>query len=144
MNACTSFCAAFSDFLGPTLANWILMALAAVFLWLKAHKKIAAAVAPLEQRAVAAEAKVADLQTTVAKIEGSLRPAALPPTGYTPVVPPVIGKSSSQSGNFEPVTMPELDASTPKPRPSMPDPNLINPVIPRASAVPSIDDEGGK
>lgn len=140
MDACTAFCGGLNGLLGSFVGNLVLTGGAMLFVWLKGRQNVTKALAPVIKRAEVAEQKAADAHISIARIEGSLRPAA--PVS-TSVIPPLLGTRSSQSGNYEPVVMPELDPSTPRPRPSMPDPNLTDPVFPRPSSVPVETSKGG-
>ena len=112
MDACTSFCATLSTTVGPSVANYVLLAGVAALTWWNARKSKAGV--------KNANAKVADIQVQLAAVQAvqSLRPSAPAP------VPVVLGTVSSQSGNFEPVRMPELHPSTPTPEtiPAFPPP----------------------
>ncbi|MBA3841084.1 MAG: hypothetical protein H0X39_00415 [Actinobacteria bacterium] len=117
LDACTTFCTTLTTTVGPTIANYVCIALVAGLAWWNARKSKAAN--------VQLTAKVAEAHVQLAEIKGSLRPAAM-----------VLGTSSSQSGNFEPVVMPELGAGVPRPRPSMPDPSVSEPRFPPPARMP--------
>lgn len=108
MDACTSFCTTLSATVGPSVANYVLLAGIAVLTWWNARKSKAAT--------KELTSKLADTHVQLAEIKGSLRPSA--PAAV------VLGTSSSQSGNFEPVRMPQLDPATPTPEavPNFPPP----------------------
>lgn len=135
LDACTEFCSTLSTAFGPLITEVFAFVGLIALGWWKARKVQASATAGIaaanEQASKAkVEARAAQLQ--IARIEGSLRPSALTP------MPPTLGSSSSTSGNFEPVTMPEI-VGAPKPRPAMPDPSLTDPTFPRPSALPALD-----
>lgn len=108
MDACTSFCTTLSATVGPSVANYALLAGIAALTWWNARKSKAGV--------KDVHAKVAEMQVQLATVQGSLRPSA--PTAV------VLGTSTSQSGNFEPIRMPELHPSTPTPEtiPAFPPP----------------------
>ena len=131
LDACASFCVAAQSVLGPTLGETVFYVLGLALVWWRARVHVGKVLAPVVARADAAEKKAADAHMQLAEIKGSLRPSV----GY---VAPLIGTSSSQSGNFEPIVMPELGAGTPRPRPSMADPSLTGEApLPRPSNLPS-------
>ena len=99
MDACTSFCATLTTTVGPSVANYVLLAGVALLTWWNARKSKAGV--------KDAHARVADVQVQLAQIQGSLRPSAPSPV--------VLGTVSSASGNFAPMVMPELHPSTPTP-----------------------------
>lgn len=108
LDACTSFCTALSETIGPTLTELLLGGVVLALAWWKNRKNLAAVL----QRAVVAEEKADQAQQQIAAIHSSLRPVA--------PVAQQLGTSSSSSGNFERVVMPELGDDVPKPHPSFP------------------------
>jgi hypothetical protein len=112
LDACTTFCTTLTTTVGPTVANYVCIALVAGLAWWNARKAKATNVV-LTAQVAATEKKAIDAHLQLARIEGSLRPAAMVSTS---VIPPLIGRPSSASQtNLEPVTMPELHPSTPTP-----------------------------
>jgi len=147
LDACTTFCTTLSQTIGPTLTEIIMFGALAALGWWRARKAISkveakadAGIAAANERASSAKAEARSAHVQLAEIRGSLRPAAPIPT---PLIPTALG--SSESGNFERVVMPELGVGVPKPRPSMPDPSLVDEdghtTFPRPSAVPSFERE---
>jgi hypothetical protein len=172
LDACTSFCTALNTALGPQITEWICIAGVAALAWWRTRKVHVAAQAGI----AAATADANDAKLRLARIEGSLRPAApsSPTPGETyaviggklvstlslaPTLPPLakppaegvdpaheLGGNegiTSASGTYQPVKWPPMPEGTPKARPSMVDPNLADPQIPRPSAVPKLDDDKG-
>lgn len=149
LDACTTFCASVKETLGPTATEILMFGAVAALGWWRARKAISkveakadAGIADANARARAARADAQSAHVQLAEIRGSLRPSSPLATPLLPSSAPLIGTSSSQSGNFEPIVMPELGAGVPKPRPSMPDPSITGDApLPRPSAVPSFDRE---
>ncbi len=139
LDACTSFCTALSQTIGPTLTELLMAGALAALVWWRGRKHVATVLAPVVARADAAEAKASAAQLQLAELRGSLRPAALL-SPLPPSTPPVIGTSSSQSGNYAPITMPELGEGVPRPRSSLLDPSLSGEdPLPRPSSVPEFE-----
>lgn len=116
LDACASFCSAVKETLGPTFGELVLSGLVALIVWWRARKRIEQSEARADAKIAVANERADSLAKTVARIEGSLRPAAL----LTPA------PSSSSSGTFAPVVMPELPIGAPG-RPSIPNPDLAGP-----------------
>lgn len=140
LDACTSFCTALSATIGPTLTEIVLGGAGLLLVWWRARKHVATVLAPVVARASAAEASAAEAHVQLAELRGSLRPAAyvVPPSSP---VPAVLGTSSSQSGNYEPIVMPEIGEGAPRPRSSLLDPSLSgDEPFPRPSSLPDFEE----
>ncbi len=146
LGALVRFAESLELLLGPMFSEILGFALLTALAWWRGKKAITAAVSKVEAKADAAnlsasnaKAEAREAKVQLAEIRGSLRPAANIPS----ITPPVIGTSSSQSGNFEKIDMPTMDAATPKPRPSMANPELSGEEpLPRPSALPRFDVPG--
>lgn len=156
LSACTDFCNALEVAVGPQLTEWICIAAIAGLTWWRTRKVHVAAQAGIAvARAEATEARV-----SLARLEGSLRPSAPAPgepyavvegklvSSLAPTQPvakperadepaPLEGLTSA-SGTYQPIRFPELPEGVAKPTAT----NLVDPKIPRPSAVPKIDNEG--
>lgn len=132
LDACVNACTALKETFGPSAIEWFAFAVMIAAGWWKARKvqsTAQAGIAAASEQASKAKAEARDARMQIARIEGSLRPAALTP------MPPA--EASSSSGTFQPVIMPDLPEGAPRPRPSMPEPDLSAPTFPRPSAVPA-------
>lgn len=107
LDACTTFCAALSETIGPTLTELIMIAAAAAFAWWRSR----VAIRKVEAKSDAAQQEARDAKLQLAEIKGSLRPSGLAP-------------SSGTSGTFAPVVMPEIQPGAPG-RPSVTNPELL-------------------
>jgi hypothetical protein len=112
LDACTSFCTVMHETLGPTLTELIMIGVLAAVGWWRARKHISkveanaeAKIAVVAESASKAKAEVREAREQLARIEGSLRPAAI--TTPFPAAAP-----SSRSGTFEPVQMPVIESGT--------------------------------
>jgi hypothetical protein len=157
LDACTSFCDGLRATLGPTLSELVLFGAGIALAWWRAHKaigkveaKATAGVKIASERASLAETAANTLRVELAELRGSLRPASAPP-GFSlaPTLPPIVKPAAeradepaplegltSASGTYQPVRFPELPEGVAKP----PATNLVDPQIPRPSAVPKIDE----
>ncbi len=152
LTACANMCTAVESIVGPQVAEWIFFAIAAAAGWWKLHKVQATAnagvvAAKAEATKAKDSARAAHLQ--LAEIKGSLRPSSA--LSLAPTLPPLehrlrgdgtdsLEGATSSSGTYHPVVWPELPQGVPSPRPSMPDPNLAEPTLPRPSNVPSFEE----
>ncbi|HMJ10201.1 MAG TPA: hypothetical protein VK524_02290 [Polyangiaceae bacterium] len=148
LGAFIGLCQTIETSLGPVLSEIVGIVGVAAFTWWRARKLIThevgkatakadAGIAHANEQASKAKAEARAVNVQLAEIRGSLRPSS---AALATPLPPVIGTSSSQSGNFEPITMPELGVGTPRPRPSMPDPSLDEaspPSFPRPARIPA-------
>lgn len=136
LDACTSFCTALNQTVGPQVTEWICIAAVGGLAWWrtrKVHVAAQAGIAAANEQVSKAKAEARAVTVQLAEIKGSLRPMA----AYSSVAPTNPPPSSSSSGNWEPVQMPELGGGVPKPRPSMPDPRLSgDEPLPAPSRVP--------
>jgi hypothetical protein len=117
LDACTAFCAAAGDTLGPVFAEVLFGIGGAALVWWRSRKMVQAVETKLVAQNVELgkakeEARVA--RREVAEVRGSMRPMQ---SQYTPVVP-----------RIEPIV-----------RESMPDPSLLADELPGPPAVPSFD-----
>lgn len=149
LDACTNFCTALNQTVGPQLTEWICIAAVAGLTWWRTRKVHAAAqagIAAANEQVSKAKAEARAVTVQLAEIKGSLRPVAY--SSIAPTLPPLAPPSSSSSGNWEPVQMPELGGDVPKPRASMADPRFSgDEPLPPPSRVPgggtriALDDE---
>jgi hypothetical protein len=144
LDACSTFCAALSNAVGPQITEWIMIAGVAGLAWWKTRKVAAeskAGLAVAHARADAAHAEAQDAKLSLARIEGSLRPSS-PVLSDAPTLPPLNRPSlpeleggRSSSGTYQPVKWPDLpDVVT---RQSQPDMTLADPQIPPPAPVPA-------
>lgn len=138
LDACTSFCTTMSATFGPQITEYVFLAAGIGLAWWRARKainkveaKADAGIAAANERATVAKAEARKAHVQLAEIRGSLRPAA-----YTPP----LGTSTSESGNFERLVMPEIGEGAPRPRSSLLDPSLSGEdPLPRPSGLPDFD-----
>lgn len=133
LDACASMCAGLKEAVGPEATEWISIAAVAGLAWWqtrKVGKAAQAGIAAANEQASKAKAEARDAKLSLARIEGSLRPAAsvssiaptLPPLqrpGATPL--PEVGALeglTSASGTYQPIRWDGTTLPKPAPTPS--------------------------
>jgi hypothetical protein len=128
LTACASMCTAVETVVGPQVAEWVFIAIAAAAGWWKLRKvqtTASAGVAAAQTEASKAKESARAAHVQLAEIRGSLRPAALSAPE----------SSTSISGHYEPVRITET-----KPRASLVDPELTGfDPLPKPSALPDFE-----
>lgn len=137
LTACANMCTAVESIVGPQVAEWIFIAIAAAAGWWKLRKVQATAQAGLvaaQEQASKAKAEAREARLSLAELKGSLRPVV---SSIAPTLPPVRDTSAeegstSASGTYTPVQWPEIpsDVKLPPP-PPIPAPSTPVPPIRR-------------